>query len=68
MRRTVLITAVFLLICSLAVGLYAQAVKCPIDDSGAYFTGKVKSEAGKVLWLYKCAGFGHEFWVVQNAK
>lgn len=42
-----------------------QQVKCPIDNSDAYFTGKTTTaENGKLLKLYKCLLYGHEFWVV----
>jgi len=45
----------------------SQNVKCPIDGSGAYFTGKTKTaENGKLLKLYKCLQFGHEFWIVPD--
>lgn len=46
--------------------LPAADVRCPVDGSSAYFTGKSKVDvSGKTLWLYHCNQFSHEFWVVQ---
>ena len=51
---------------ALAAGLYFQAVSCPVDGSGAYFVGKIKTDiSGRQLWLYRCNQFQHEFWVAQ---
>ncbi len=59
--------AVILVVLSTALVLYAKDVTCPIDGSGAYWTGKIKYDrpTGKALWLYKCVRVGHEFWVVK---
>lgn len=53
---------------TLAATLLLQAadVKCPVDGSSSYFTGQSKTDvSGKLLYLYKCNLYGHEFWVVQ---
>lgn len=49
----------------LLVVLMAVAdVRCPEDNSGAYFTGRTRtSSAGFQLREYKCYGYGHLFWV-----
>lgn len=39
------------------------AINCPIDGMSMYFTGKTKTEMGKLLKQYKCAS-GHITWVV----
>lgn len=66
--RRALITALFLILLLLSIGLVLAAqVTCPIDNSGAYFTGKVKTDvSGKLLKLYKCNMYGHEFWVAER--
>ena len=58
--------ALWLLLIILTVFALPQVnVKCPIDNSSAYFTGKTKiAENGKLLKQYKCNGFQHLFWVV----
>lgn len=62
----IVIAALLLLALLTAISLYAATVKCPVDNSPAYFTGKTKSDpSGKLLWLYHCNSYGHEFWVVQ---
>lgn len=62
MKRIVAILIAILVTATLA---YA-AVKCPIDKSGAYFTGETKTDvSGKLLWKYKCNLYGHGFWVVK---
>jgi hypothetical protein len=42
-----------------------QSATCPIDDSGAYFTGKTITDraTGKLLKEYKCYRNSHVFWV-----
>lgn len=49
----------------LAALLAAQGVTCPIDDSGAYFTGKTETDraTGKLMKEYKCRRNGHTFLV-----
>ena len=67
MKRALIISCVTALCFSLAIALYAADVKCPIDGSSAYFTGTTKVDpSGKLLYLYHCNQFGHEFWVPQN--
>lgn len=62
--KTIKLLAITLL---LAVTLSLQNVKCPIDDSSAYFTGKTKVDvSGKLLREYKCGTFGHRFYVVDR--
>ncbi|OFW13934.1 MAG: hypothetical protein A3H27_18090 [Acidobacteria bacterium RIFCSPLOWO2_02_FULL_59_13] len=57
---------VLLLVLATAISVYAATVTCPIDKSSSYFTGKTKVDvSGKLLWLYKCNLYGHEFWVVK---
>lgn len=46
-----------------AAAAYAN-YNCPIDSSSMYFTGKTRTEMGKLLYEYKCAS-GHVSWVVQ---
>ncbi len=42
----------------------AATITCPEDDSGAYFTGKTRTnESGKLMKQYKCNMYGHLFWV-----
>ena len=43
---------------------YAASVKCPIDKYDMYFTGKTRTEMGKMLYQYKCPN-GHIYWIVQ---
>ena len=60
-----LILRLFFLAVFIAV-LALSTVKCPIDGSGAYFTGETKTaENGKLMKLYRCNMYGHEFWVVE---
>lgn len=55
---------------SLSYGLEVAAprdVKCPIDGSVSFFTGKNKTDvSGKLLYLYRCTKYAHEFWVPAN--
>jgi hypothetical protein len=56
LRNVLLISVLFFMV--------SAGVKCPIDNSGAYFTGKTKTDiSGKFLKLYKCNLYSHEFWV-----
>ena len=67
MRRKLIVFFLFVLMV-LGIGLLVAAnITCPIDDTSAYFTGTIKSDAktGKQLWLYQCYIYGHKFWVVQ---
>jgi hypothetical protein len=59
-RAKVLIGAIAIMFAS---SVYA-AVTCPIDNFDMYFTGKSKTEMGKLLYQYKCAS-GHITWFVQ---
>jgi len=39
-------------------------VKCPEDDSRAYFTGRTRTnDAGRLMKEYKCYQYGHLFWI-----
>lgn len=49
----------------LAVSVWASPV-CSIDDSGMYFTGKTRSEWGKLLFQHKCFIGGHIYWLTQD--
>jgi hypothetical protein len=40
------------------------AVNCPIENFSMYFTGKTRTEMGKLLYEYKCPN-GHVTWIVQ---
>jgi hypothetical protein len=41
----------------------SSLVNCPIDDSGAYFTGVTKTDvSGKFLKQYRCNLYSHVFW------
>lgn len=46
-----------------AVAMSAADPTCPIDDSGAYFTGQTKTISGHLMWEYKCYLHGHLFLV-----
>jgi hypothetical protein len=52
----------------LALAFAAQGVTCPIDDSGAYFTGRTQTDesTGKLMKQYECRRAGHRFWVVNK--
>lgn len=52
----------------LAVVLASQGVTCPIDDSGAYATGKTQTDSatGKLLKEYECRRNSHTFWVASR--
>ena len=52
----------------LAAALAAQSVTCPIDSSGAYFTGRTETDraTGKLLKEYKCRRNGHTFLVASR--
>jgi hypothetical protein len=66
MRRIAAIVLIVGLVLTFGVAAYANDVKCPIDGSSAWATGKTRTDvSGATLWLYKCGGFGHEFWVAQ---
>lgn len=41
----------------------AADVKCALDNNSMYFTGKTKTEMGKLLQEHKCP-LGHVVWVV----
>ena len=41
-----------------------ENVKCQYDSFSMYFTGETKTEFGKLLYKYKCAG-GHIVWKVK---
>jgi hypothetical protein len=61
------IVLLLLVILATAVTVCGERVTCPIDNSLSYFTGKTKTDvSGKLLWLYKCTLYGHEFWVVKK--
>ena len=60
LRSKILVAAVII---AASVAAYAASVKCPIDNFDMYFTGKTKSEMGKLLQEHKCAN-GHVAWVV----
>ena len=69
MRSKVKVVAIVLgivLIVFLGVALAAQ-VKCPIDQSAAYFTGNTKVDvSGKLLYEYKCTLWQHTFWTLRK--
>lgn len=44
--------------------MYMNGVECPLDNMSMYFTGKTRTEMGKMLYEYKCPS-GHVTWVVQ---
>ena len=64
MRQVCIVVAVVLAVLGSAV-LVAD-VKCPIDRSSSYFTGKTKTDSatGRLLWEYHCAR-DHYFWIVK---
>lgn len=45
----------------------STSIKCPSCDMTMYFTGKVKSEYGKMLYLYSCPS-GHYYWVPASSN
>lgn len=61
--RTAKTVAVIALILASAAAL-ADTEYCPIDNLGMYFTGKTRSESGRLLYEYKCPR-GHTTWVGQ---
>jgi hypothetical protein len=49
---------------AVATAALAYGSNCPIDNSSAYFTGQTRVDvSGKLLQLWKCNQYGHEFWV-----
>ena len=48
----------------LAATVYAEWIKCPIDSLVMTWTGKTRTEMGKMLHQYKCVN-GHIQWIVQ---
>jgi len=57
--------SILCLVAALLFLMVQATVKCPLDDSKAYFTGKTKiSENGKLLKEYKCTSYSHLFWQV----
>jgi len=48
---------------ALMVAAALAVVRCPIDDSGAYRTGKFEQPSGRLMFEYRCTGQGHLFWV-----
>ena len=48
------------------IGVIAiEAVTCPIDNFTMSWTGRSKTDSGKMLHEYKCPS-GHVTWVVQQ--
>ncbi len=45
------------------LAMAAADVRCPIDDSAAYFTGKTQTISGHQMWEYKCLLNNHLFLV-----
>jgi len=66
--KKALIVLLLLMIFAAGAAVPSMAdVTCPIDGSGAFFTGKTKTDvSGKLLYEYKCNMFGHLFWVVSQ--
>jgi hypothetical protein len=60
-KKTVVLVCVVLALAGMAV---AANVKCPIDDTFAYFTGKSQTIGTHLMYVYKCSQ-GHEFLVRQ---
>lgn len=58
-RRIVILGALIV-----ASAAYAYGATCPIDNLGMVFTGKARTEMGKLLYEYRCPS-GHVTWVVQ---
>jgi hypothetical protein len=58
--KKLMLMLVFML---LAVAAYATTLKCNIDGSGMYFTGKVETEWGKLLYEHVCFVGQHRFWL-----
>lgn len=56
-----IISLVFLLTLT-CFGLCPLNVKCPIDDSGAYFTGKTQVISGHLVGTFHCVR-GHDILV-----
>jgi hypothetical protein len=64
MMQKILKPLLAVVIVAVAAVAYATGVSCPIDEQNMYFTGKTKTEMGKMLYEYKCSS-GHIAWVVQ---
>ena len=66
--RSVILLA--FIVISLLLSIPSRAagnVYCPIDGSISFYTGKTKTDvSGKLLELYRCSIYRHEFWVVAN--
>lgn len=57
------ICAAFFVWCA-ALAYAAGTYYCQLDNTAMYFTGKSRTEYGKLLYQYKCPN-GHIAWVVQ---
>lgn len=62
MRRLILVVALVLLTSAAA---WATSLRCSIDNSNLWFTGKTHSEMGVLLFQHKCAS-QHFYWLTQE--
>lgn len=62
MKKLVSALVLFLL---LAATAYATSLKCSIDDMMLMWTGKTKTEWGKLLYEHKCVN-NHYYWLTQE--
>jgi hypothetical protein len=58
----VLLAFALVLLTSLAA--WATSLRCSIDNSSLWFTGKTRTEMGMLLWQHKCAS-QHIYWLTQ---
>jgi hypothetical protein len=60
--KNIVLLVVFL---ACAAWAYATSLKCSIDNFNLYFTGKTRTEMGKLLYEHKCAT-GHTYWLTSE--
>jgi hypothetical protein len=63
MSKRMKIVVLGLAVCG-AIAAYAAFVKCPIDGLNMTWTGKTRTEMGRLLNEHKCPN-GHVSWIVQ---
>jgi hypothetical protein len=63
MHKSLLCLLLVLIVFLGSVSACPNDVKCPIDDSGSYFTGETQTVDGHLMGKYRCSMHQHVFWV-----
>ena len=65
MKKSILIIVIVMIV---SVIVFAQTYRCQYDNNSMIWTGKTKTEYGKLTKEYRCPA-GHFYWVVdQNSN